>query len=517
MPEIISDRRIAGLKLLAVLSGMAGIAYEVLFFRLLTNYFGDMFYVHATLLSIFLLGIGIGSKRAYRFQRYLYIVQICIGLYAFALPSILALIQRMRWLALTIDNAAFTSFLTAALLIVPSLLIGFSIPLFSSYLKAISHENAFKSIYAVYNLGAFVSVLAIELILIRNLGITGSLYFNAGLNVIVGAIVFFGYNDISRKEPQKEQGGNVFAPGIIAALGLASFASAVFQMFFYKTCFHIFDTNRENFAIGLAIGLVAISIGTSLVRRFRLRFETCMLLTIFFLGLIFGNFKAIHSLFISIWDFGQYSCSYRLLSKMAFASIYGLAPMIFFGATIPAILVEEKSVARDSGYLLWVSCIGNALGYLSYVYYGHVHFSNVGLIGFIAGLCLLACLLMHGIGYLNKRKFVLSGLLLLIVLMFFSWNEKDFYLANPSVPDLYKNEKISEFSLYKNGPDSVVLAGSREDLALFYNGHPGIEVFFKDRVNLGELASGVFSALYTDDYSRALVLGLGSGITAGAT
>lgn len=44
---------------LALLSGCCGLAYEVLYVRVLTSILGDMFYVHAALLSTFLVGIGV--------------------------------------------------------------------------------------------------------------------------------------------------------------------------------------------------------------------------------------------------------------------------------------------------------------------------------------------------------------------------------------------------------------------------------------------------------------------------
>ncbi|MBP7088956.1 MAG: hypothetical protein KBB01_06660, partial [Candidatus Omnitrophica bacterium] len=410
-----------GLKILAILSGMAGVGYEVFFFRLLTNYLGDMFYVHATLLSSFLLGIGIGSKKAYRFHGYLHVVEWLIGLYALLFPTILSIAQQQQWLRITLGNPALTSLLTILFLGPPSILIGFSVPLFSAYLKNTQAQKAFASIYTVYNLGAFVSVLLIELFLIRIFGISFSLYCNGTLNIVIGIILFFRYGGIRSVKPQDTEKEILFSRRVILALAVSSFASSIFQMFFYKTCFHIFDTNRENFAIGLAVTFIAISIGTYLVRRYKLSFDTCMLLAIFSLGLIFFLFKEIHRFFMSLWDLARYSHLYRPFFKLALASAYGLPPLAFFGATIPAILRSEKAVAKESGHLLWISCLGNALGYLFYVYYGHVHLSNNGLISAIAGLCFLACLLMHGLDYLKKRALSLTILVLLTTLMAFRW------------------------------------------------------------------------------------------------
>jgi hypothetical protein len=50
---------------LAFLSGCCALAYEILYMRALTTVLGDMLYVHAALLSTFLVGIGIGAKLAW--------------------------------------------------------------------------------------------------------------------------------------------------------------------------------------------------------------------------------------------------------------------------------------------------------------------------------------------------------------------------------------------------------------------------------------------------------------------
>lgn len=59
------------LPLLLLLSGFAGISYEVLHGRLLGNLIGDQFAVSASVLITFLLGSGLGSAWAYRLWRWL--------------------------------------------------------------------------------------------------------------------------------------------------------------------------------------------------------------------------------------------------------------------------------------------------------------------------------------------------------------------------------------------------------------------------------------------------------------
>ena len=67
MSRIESPRRSASIGILtglALLSGSCALAYEILYMRALTTLLGDMLYVHAALLSTFLVGIALGAKLA---------------------------------------------------------------------------------------------------------------------------------------------------------------------------------------------------------------------------------------------------------------------------------------------------------------------------------------------------------------------------------------------------------------------------------------------------------------------
>src|SRR3990167_1415818 len=69
----------------SMLSGVAGIAYEVLYIRLFAAYFGDIFYVSAILIAAFFIGIAIGSYVSSQYAPFLKYIEIFIGLYGLAL------------------------------------------------------------------------------------------------------------------------------------------------------------------------------------------------------------------------------------------------------------------------------------------------------------------------------------------------------------------------------------------------------------------------------------------------
>jgi len=78
------------LLVVSLASGMCGIAYEILYARLLTTYLGDMFFVSAAILATFLLGIAFGSLAARRLTRWLWLIELLIGVRAVLLAFVFA-------------------------------------------------------------------------------------------------------------------------------------------------------------------------------------------------------------------------------------------------------------------------------------------------------------------------------------------------------------------------------------------------------------------------------------------
>src|SRR5688572_18942322 len=75
-------------------SGMCGIAYEVLYARLLGNLAGDQFAVSAAVLLTFLLGIGLGARLAHRLWRFLWLIELGIGAFGVAVALAQPLLDR---------------------------------------------------------------------------------------------------------------------------------------------------------------------------------------------------------------------------------------------------------------------------------------------------------------------------------------------------------------------------------------------------------------------------------------
>lgn len=522
------------INLLAIFSGCCSLAYEVLYVRALTSILGDMFYVHAALLSTFLLGIGLGSKLARRFLKWLWLFEILTGVYAFSLPFIIRQIAQNQFLVTITSNSWLTIGMTIIFIAIPSLLIGFSIPLFSAYRKALTPERlSFQTIYKIYNFGAFVSILAVELLLIRQLGISKSIYIIGIFNVINGVILLIIKGTPDQADIQHKPVS--FPVRCILALAMASFCSAVFQMFFLKLSYLVFHPHRENFAIGLAITMLGLALGSWLVEKSKIRFESLLILLVLSIGIIYLAYLPILKVFEATVPLARKSAVLILLHKFIFGSVFALAPMTFFGGLIPALMRSEKQVAGESGYLLWISCLANAVGYVIYAVAVHPYFSN-GIALALIGVTLLMAALLPIPFIWRKFHWATASLgLALVIILGFTWQDRYFYLAH-WVNVLKPSDNVY---IFKSGAESATLVNSQrsfkekidrsefdskqedsdiwQDLWISYNGHPSITVQRNGVVNFAEMVVGTIPAITAPTLEKAMVIGVGTGVTAGTT
>ena len=498
------------LTLLALLSGSSALAYEILYVRALTTVLGDMFYVHAALLSTFLVGIGLGAKLARWFLPWLFACELSVGLYALALPALLRWFGDRAFLSTITSSPALTILSTIAFVALPSLLIGFSIPLFSAYIKAHAGDRpAFRGVYEAYNLGAILSILAVEFALTRWLGIAGTIRLIGCVNLAIGATLLV---------VEKRRGSGALAEPrrfdlrTSLALACASAGSAAFQLFALKLSYVVFHPHRENFALSLAVNLLGIYLGSLLVRWRKPRFETLLLCIPLLLGTTFLAYLPILDLYHSSEEWARSSEPLLVTHKFAFLCLFALGPMVLFGSLIPALMQDEREVAGESGHLLWVSSVANAGGYLAYVLLGHPLLSSSALLCVVGGLALVGVVLRAGTQLTPQRIGAAAAGVALLVATALGWEERNFYLAQ-WVDELQPEHEVTVF---KSGAESATLLDAGDWKLVTYNGHPSVHIEQFGRIAPPELMSGVIPALGAPRLDRVLVLGLGTGITGGA-
>lgn len=169
-------------------SAASALIYEVVATKMLWFYFTESSYSIATVLSVFLFGLGVGSLLIYFFsdkikdKKLLFgILQLLIALYAFlVLSNLLKILPNLETL-----GAFVTSF---ALLLVPTIFLGAIFPLAGAMFKKEKRE-VIGLVYSVDLFGAIIGSLIAGFILIPQFGVSFAAIFGAILNIFSAFII----------------------------------------------------------------------------------------------------------------------------------------------------------------------------------------------------------------------------------------------------------------------------------------------------------------------------------------
>jgi predicted membrane-bound spermidine synthase len=520
---------------LAVASGLCGIAYELLYARLLTTYLGDMFHVGASILVAFLLGIAAGSFVAHRWARWLWAVEIGIGAYALGFAWLFDRFGRALQETLLPTTAAHPAALVlcvVCLLLIPGMLIGFSVPLFTLLLRSHTHSAgqpehnaAFSSVYRFYNAGAAACVLAIEFVVLRHLGIRNSLFALASINLIVGFLLCWIQRG-ARSSASRELVGVDAAPSPVATAAMrtlfaVSALSGIYQMFLYKLAEMIFGPFHENFAVVLALVLLGIVVGTRWADRRPVGFAR---------WLLDGSIAVSVALLASapivwLWAAGNgllgavpaLSTGFKIVAMAALSAV----PLAVFGGTIPALLRELPEGREQAGRALGVSSLGNCVGYLLMVLWLYASVPDWLLVACLSGGLLAAsAALTWRVGLRPGRRAALAGAALMALA--FCWPSHFLHFGYDSYVSLGELRRAranyADVDVHRRFDSQISLLQSANSVeTVVINGYRSLVSTRGGHTNLREMLYGLTPALFSKQRDRALVLGVGTGITASVT
>ncbi|WP_242352486.1 MULTISPECIES: fused MFS/spermidine synthase [Anaeromyxobacter] len=555
-------------------SGAAALLYEVVWFRLLSLTFGHTVFAVTTVLAAYMGGLALGSlllgKRADGSRRPLLVyglAEIVIGLYCLTTPLLFAgadaaYIAAHRVLEPGPVGATLLQFSLSALLLVPATAVmGATLPFLSRAVVERSGTTGSRVglLYAVNTMGAVLGVVATGFGLLPTFGLRATVWIGVALNLGVGIAALLlertgrGRPPVpapseapSRSEAPPVAGdepapSRVAARVALAAIGISGAASMAYEVAWTRAlCLAVgsstyaFTAMLATFLVGLAGGAFAAS---QALRRWRLRLTAFGVLECAVAALAVATLPVLGMLpQIVLQILGRLGLSHEsaLLAQFGASFLVMIVPSAAIGATFPLVLAGLtrgiSSVGDDVGRVYGANTIGTIVGSVGA---GFVLVPQIGIHGTVVAAA--AANLAAGLGLLlaldarPRRWLAALAAASAFAIAVFAVPRWDRLLMTSGV-SIYAARHLGkdagaqspreksaskELLFYAEGLTTTVsVTRTGEHLFLSVDGKTDASTNGLDMRT--QLLLGHLPALLAPDASRALVIGLGSGITAGA-
>lgn len=562
--------------LLFIISGATGLVYQIVWFKYLSLFLGNTTYAQTIVVATFMGGLALGAafwgRRADRYLKLLSVygwLELAVGLYCFFYPPFLQLvrllfIRTVVGLELSPDSFSvlwlklLVSLLT---LLFPTFLMGGSLPVLVRFLSRQVEESGknVATLYFLNSLGAVVGSLLAGFFLVRLVGLRFTIEGASILNILIGlAALYLGGRSI--QEPGVASPGavepsqtRVFTPRqvriAIVVAGISGFAAMIYEIVWVRLLIPVLGSSTYSFSLMVVAFISGITLGSFIVSSRITRIRNLFgFLGLCQLGVVLSMVATLplySRIPYSFWTVAHIltrsESTYPIFLSIQFSVglLIMIGPTIFLGMSLPVatrISVQTMKVLGTSvGRIFSVNTLGTVGGCLVA---GLVLIPAVGVkhtIELAAAMNLAAGLLIvladEPISRVKRYSFpAVAGL---VVVLYFvlvpNWSHGTmlsgvFRQINRNTPP---PKSYSEFSTssehtdvlyYKEGTTATVGVVESESfdgrqLVLIINGKADAS----SRADLPtQVLLGQLPALLHPRPEQALVIGLGSGVTAGS-
>ncbi|MDD0970181.1 MULTISPECIES: fused MFS/spermidine synthase [Pseudomonas] len=405
--------------LLLCISGAAALVYQVLWIKQLSLVVGVEVYAITTGISAFFAGLALGGwwfgrwadrlKQPALLYAGLEVLVAVLGVGATFAMSVAA--SPFAWLQ---NHVGLFAWLLPFLLVgAPAVLMGGTLPVLVRSLAA-SPGEAGGQLYAANTLGAIAGTLLAAFLLIATLGVRGSALAAAMLNLLAaaGALGWQRLRPMPVEAPVKHQTEK--APDR-TALWLYSIAGGValgYEVVWSQSIVQFMSTRTYAFAVVLATYLAGLFLGSALLARrverirdpwgvFGLLIAGAGLIALLEIAVL-GRWLVIAQSQAEIWLLTQGASELAGMSaRFAVAALaIVFVPTLLLGAAFPLALrlsVGQERIGRDVGAVVAFNTLGGIVGVML------CGFVLIPLLGLVRTLGLLA-IIAAGIGWFAVRK-----------------------------------------------------------------------------------------------------------------
>jgi spermidine synthase len=564
-------------KLCLFLSGAAGLVYEIVWLRYLALFLGHTSYAIVAVLAAFMGGLALGNwwlgRWADRTPRPLALygwLEIAIGLYALAFPYYYALCDQSyvalarAWQLGAGGGLALKFGFSLLAILLPTTLMGGTLPVLTRLVTRSLGElqQRLASLYAVNSAGAVAGIALADFWWIPAVGLEATVIASAALNLTAGGLGLFfsGW----RKEgsgaadaPQGEAGdapaatapaSERYSPAqirlAIVAIGLSGFAAMLYQVAWTRVLSLALGSSTHAFSIMLITFIAGLAMGAWLVARWRAGVGALR-------AFAWAELALAATLGLSMFAYGFLPYWFaRLAALLArtpeayplYVLVQGLlcvgvmfVPTVCLGLTLPLVSrVATSETARTGGSVGRVfamntlgTVLGTALTGLVFLpWLGLARTFSVGVaLNVVIGLAILGCLACPG-----WRRLAWSGPVIGAVLVWLAgpvfdrtwrgaltlglWRQQE---PPASWREFHEIARTADIRYYRDGAGATVsIHGMGTNDALRF-----LKVNGKTDASTGgdmntQVLLGHVPMLLHPQPAQVLIVGLGSGVTAGA-
>jgi spermidine synthase len=284
------------------ISGFCGLLYQIIWVRIAFASFGIILPVLSVVISIFMLGLSLGSwiggkwlphlKKTTKLPAILFyaMAEIVIGLGAFAVPPLFHISEKWLLPLGGMDSSEYLLFsaLVLGFSILPwCLAMGLTFPFMMDYIRELKwrETTSFSFLYIANSLGAMFGTLVTALFLIEALGFSNSLMLGAFCNFSIALISLkIGAKNLAKTDPvsapvNPSASANELldsTPKILTYLILfvTGFCSLAMEVTWVRGFTPVFGTTIYSFAWTLAIYLLGTIVGSQWYRWSSARKQT---------------------------------------------------------------------------------------------------------------------------------------------------------------------------------------------------------------------------------------------------
>lgn len=496
------------------LSGVTGIAYEVLWVRMLSVQFGVSNFGVVITLVAFMSGLGagglLGAWLIRRFHRPLLLFAVlegAVAVFALAMPLLYSFADGLLG-GVAIDAPLSVWFLLQGvfsfiILFLPALALGVGFPLVLRYFE--NSSITIVSVYGLNTLGGAIGAL-LPLFLLPALGWSGAVLVVASLGIVVALLavtVSLSANHAFASAPEAPTGA--VRPAWVALLCYAGIGAAALMLQVGWTRLYAMLLLRTEYvlAIILCIFLVGIGIGSLLAGRI----STRSALTWFPLA---AGGTALLSLaglpVLAAWVEGaQFTTlsSALIVQGMALA-VLTLPTTLILGAWLPLLSRSLGKGGNLTGaWLYGANSVGAALGALA------AGFFLIPLLGTTLTICIAALLLFaFGMSWsVSRRPWVAAPLLLAA-----AWPLSQLPEVNRLLPAMHAGSH--DLMVHEDALSITHVVEQADGQRLLLSDLQRMEASTEPAAVAAQMNMARLPLLLHPDPQKVLFLGLGTGITA---